>query len=57
MRPFYLNQDEVALINGLRCLSGDQRNMVEALVESLSAEAIPQPVALTGNVTPLRLPD
>lgn len=54
MRPYYLNTEEIQVINEYRRLTTDQRSMVTSLVSSLAAPLEPEPMALGGNVSPIR---
>lgn len=56
MRQFYLNTEEIQVINEYRRLTTDQRGMVTSLVSSLAALPAPEPMAIGGNVSPIRPP-
>lgn len=55
MRPFNLNDEEIAHITRLRALTGPQHELVYYLVDSLARAAQPiQALPSPSNVTPLR---
>jgi hypothetical protein len=56
MIPFHLNPEEIRLISNLRCLTGEQRDMVAYLISKLEALADHAPIQATANVTALRIP-